>query len=78
MAWLGWLFLLSYLGEDNDAHGGKELRSAQVGKWLPTLLSQSKFDPLGPSHPQALALVCTQETAFPMVYGLFPLFDTIH
>jgi len=78
MARLGWLFLLSYLGEDNDAHVGKEPRSAQVGEWLPTLLSQPKFDALGPSHPQALVLVCTQETAFPMVYGLLPLFDTIY
>jgi len=33
MAWLGWLFLLSYLGEDNDVHvymAEKEPRSAQV------------------------------------------------
>ena len=63
---LGRLFLLSYPGED-DAHGGKEPRSAQAVEWLPTLVSQPMFDALGPSHLQAPALVCTQETAFPMV-----------
>jgi len=46
MAWLGRLFLLSYPGEDNDAHGGKEPSSAQAVEWLPTLVSQPMFDAL--------------------------------
>jgi len=58
MAWLGRLFLLSYPGEDNDVHGGKEPRSAQVAELLPTLMSQPKF---GTSRPPALALICTQD-----------------
>jgi hypothetical protein len=57
---MAWFSLLGHLGEDNDAHSGKEPRSVQVGEWLLTVTSQPKFEP---SRPQALALVCTPEAA---------------
>jgi len=70
---LGWggFSLSIYRGEDNGAHGGKKNRSAY-------LTSQPKFDALEPSRLQALALVCTQEAAFPIVCGPLPLLNTIY
>jgi hypothetical protein len=50
---MAWFSLLSYLGKNNDAHSGKESRSAQVGEWLPTLMGQPIFDALEPSRPQS-------------------------
>lgn len=78
MAWSGWLSLLSYLGEDNNAHGSKKHRSVQVGEWLRTLTNQSKFDALDPSCPPALALVCTQKAALLMIFDLLPFLNTIY
>jgi hypothetical protein len=40
------LSLLNYQREENDEHGGKEPRSAQVGDWMPILTIQPKFDAL--------------------------------
>jgi hypothetical protein len=74
---MAWYSLLSYLGNDNDAHSGKEPRSAHVDEWMSTLTGQPMFDALEPSRPQALALVCTQEAAFPMVCGFLSLLNTI-
>jgi len=63
MAWSERLVLLRYPGEDNDAHGGKNLRTAQVGEWLPTLVSQPNF---GASRSQpGLALVMHSENRLP-------------
>ena len=78
MAWSDWLSLLSYLGEDNNAHGGKKHRSVQVGEWLPTLTNQSKFDALDPSRPPARALICTQKAALLMACGLLPFINMIY
>ena len=77
--WLGWggiSCMLSYPGKDNDVHGGKEPRSAQVAELLPTLMSQPKF---GTSRPPALApILCTQEAALPMACSLLPLLNTVY
>jgi hypothetical protein len=77
------LSLLNYQREENDEHGGKEPRSAQVGDWMPILTIQPNLTPWylvasASQSPAGPPLECTQETALPMVCGLLPLLNTIY